>query len=301
MKYDEFIKVIVDELKKHYGDYISIEVRKVLKNNGQYYDGLHITFDANNRITPIINLHHVYDMYSNSGMDIRKCLDWICEVREKDTCDTVMKEFVNTVSNWDSVKDFVYPVLVNKKTNKDYLNEVAFTPFLDMVVTYRIRKNDDSNGEFSVKIGTAMLSGYGISLEQLHEQALSNLEKDSYQFQSIEECVKNMIPLIDLEESEVPINGCTGLYVLNNKSKLYGASAILNKELMKTLVGNKNYFAILSCVHEVVLIVDNDGMDREAINKIITEVMDTAINEEEQLMDHYYYYYGETGEVTLDE
>ncbi len=82
------------------------------------------------------------------------------------------------------------------------------------------------------------------------------------------------------------------MFVLTNKSKVRGASTILNQEAI-TELGKKinvSHFVYLpSSIHESLLIPVDDNASLEIFKKMVTEVNHTAVNEEDRLIDNAYF------------
>ena len=306
MRYEEFKEQLVAEVKKYYGDTAIVTAEDVIKNNGQSYEGLKIMKHSKHQkhqVMPVIQLQHVYERYQQEEMELEQFAKQLCRFLEKEEENPVITAFADKLSQWDKVKEQVYPVLMLTKKNQDLLKSLVTTKFLDMSVIYRICETTEEDGLYSISINPAMLNNYGITVEQLHEQAVKNLKKQDYQFISMESYARQLLQFMGMEEEKylkkdydyVP------MYVLTNENKLYGASGILDKEQLQEFADGKNYFIILSCVHEAILVPDDGGKDKEELNKIIKETYDTVVMEEERLSEHCYYYNGATGEISMDE
>ena len=110
---------------------------------------------------------------------------------------------------------------------------------------------------YSVKITQGILNEYGITREQLHDQAVKNMKKENYQFISMDTYAKQLLQFMGMDEKRWDESRHSPMYVLLNNSKIHGASGILDKELLKEFAGNKNYFIFLSCIHEAIFLQDD--------------------------------------------
>ena len=301
MKYEEFKEKLVDAVKEFYGEDVTVIVEKVLRNNNYSYDGLKIMKEPKDMVVPMIHLNHVYEKYRKEGMELKQCVESVCQLGDEEEQKQIISEFASKLTRWENIKEQVYPVLMLTKKNEELLKRLATTEFLDMSVIYRICKNIENDGMYSININRAMLKDYGITIRQLHEQAVKNLEKGNYQFISMDSYARALIQFMGLDEKTwMEDKEYTPMHILTNDSKIYGASGILDKELMKEFAGDKNYFVILSSMHEAILVPDNGEKDREELNKIIEDTYVNAVYEEDQLSSHFYYYHGTTGKISMD-
>ena len=301
MKYEEFKEKLVNAVKECYGDKVQVMVEKVLKNNSYSYDGLKIMKSPKEKAVPLISVNRMYEKYKEEELELEQCVEQVCQIREEEERNHPMSEFIQKLLKWENIKEQVYPVLVLTDRNEEFLKPLAVTEFLDMSVIYRICENTETDGQYSINIKQAMLENYGITLEQLHEQAVKNLEKENYQFISMDSYARALIQFMGQDEKAwMEDKEYTPMYILTNDSKINGASGILDKELIRNFAGNENYFVILSCVHEAIFVADDGKKDKEELNKIIEDIYTNAVNDEEQLSKHFYYYDGTTGEIVMD-
>ena len=301
MKYEEFKEKLVNAVKECYGDKVQVMVEKVLKNNSYSYDGLKIMKSPKEKAVPLISVNQMYEKYKEEELELEQCVEQVCQIREEEERNHPMSEFIQKLLKWENIKEQVYPVLVLTDRNEEFLKPLAVTEFLDMSIIYRICETTECDGQYSIHIKQAMMQEYGITIKQLHEQAVKNLEKENYQFISMDSYARALIQFMGLDEKTwMEDKEYTPMYILTNDSKIYGASGILDKELVRNFAGNENYFVILSCVHEAIFVADDGKKDKEELNKIIEDVYTNAVNDEEQLSKHFYYYDGTTGEIVMD-
>lgn len=300
MNYEEFKVKLLEEIEKIYGKTAMVKIQKVLKNNGQGYDGLQMLEDSAGWISPIVNVEELYEIYIENGLRIKLCVEWICELLDKTRQDTTLSEFSRDVRTWEGIKEDVYPLLILTENNQELLKTLVSTPMLDMSIIYVISRKKEGREIYSVKITQAILNEYGITGEELHEQALKNMKKDNYRFISMDTYAKQLLQFMGIDEKRWDEHRHSPMFVLMNDSRIHGASGILDKELLKEFAGNKNYFIFLSCIHEAIFLPDDGELEREDVNELVADVYRNAVSEEEQLSNHYYYYYGETDEIVCD-
>ena len=300
MTYEEFKMKLIEELQKWYGNEVKVLVETVLRHNGCSYEGLKIVKTPDEKVTPMIPLDLVYEKFCKENMELQQCVKQVCQLRELEECNSDLNEFIHKLTKWEEIKEQIYPVLVTTEKNETLLKSLAVTQFLDLSVIYRICGESEHNGQYSIKINKSMLKELGITLEQLHEQAIENQKKEGYQFATIETILKKLFPDIETVLGKIEDRKYPEMIILSNRSKCYGAAGVLNKELLREYADGRSFFIILSCVHEAILIPDIGEIDTEWLNNMIEDAYENTVEEEEQLSKHFYYYNGATGEVTLD-
>lgn len=190
-----------------------------------------------------------------------------------------------------SVKDMIYPCLVNKGAFID--NGVVLKKFADDIdISYRMIIDDNS----SCIIKKDMLKIWDISVEELHTLAINNLDKKEYYF---DDMIKTIVEMVDLDEEtkKQMIKEQSGfMYLLSNKNKMYGASNLLNEKTLETIqekIGD--YFIIPSSIHELILLPYNEFAEVSQISRMVREVNDTQVSEDERLTYSVFCYKAESG------
>ena len=139
--------------------------------------------------------------------------------------------------------------------------------------------------------------GDGLTLEETWDMAEFNTFCESTVL-PINEVLSEFGLHVDDEPTE------TAMFILTNHSKVRGASAVLNKELVKTFFEafpDKTIIFIPSSIHEwIVFVGDENVLRKEDINRIVREVNAEYVSYNEQLSDRAYVY-NPIEEVFIDE
>ncbi len=302
MDYREFREKILEELKDFYGNDAYVKIQRIRKNNGVQKYGVVIQFTNNepDSIVPIVYLEELYDYYNNGSMDTEECIGEIINNSEEflKQQEEVKKMSAN-ITDWEHVKHKVYPILLSRKDNKDLLKTLVTIDMLDLLVAYMAREEAVDGKISSIQINNFLFSRYGISKEELHMQALSNVKKDGYEFYEFTGILKNLIkdePFAD----DIKENGCGTkgiMYIMTNTSMFYGTTGILDSKWLREKTDGINYYIIPSSVHELVFVPDNGSISQEDLDEVVQEVNNLMLKDEEKLSDHCYYYDAETGEI----
>ncbi len=83
-----------------------------------------------------------------------------------------MNENYDTIKDYDQMKATLSMEVVSAGRNAELLDKVPHKDLEDMAVVYRFVVGDSENGRGSILITNQLLDSYGISAEQLHEDAL---------------------------------------------------------------------------------------------------------------------------------
>lgn len=121
----------------------------------------------------------------------------------------------------------VYPKVV-ANTNNELIDgqHLVFKEFLDMFVIYYVNIGADNEGTASYNVQEKMIANAGIDMEELHSQAIKNLEKE-VSIKDMQDIIMNIIGITDESEfdfSQVPEEN--QMLVLSKKDSMYGASVI---------------------------------------------------------------------------
>ena len=297
-EFEEFKKRIVEGLQEIYGDDARIETGVALRNNGSKYNGIRIFLKSSgSRVSPTLDLDRLYESFENGIINIEDCIWDICNSRTALSGFKDVERFVENISEWEYVKDDIYPVLLPTEKNQELLGKLVSTPILDLSVVYIIRRGIPGKNIMSIKITQRLMESYEITPEQLHRQAMINMKKDGYEFLDMESLIMEMagmegtIGKQDDAKSE--------MYILTNAARAYGAAGILNKELLQEFAGSRNFIILPSSLHEMIFVPMTDDTDQTFFDEMVKEVNRNEVSVEERLADHSYYYDSQAGEIRM--
>lgn len=154
---------------------------------------------------------------------------------------------------------------------------------MDGVESYLYARVWDRSGEeATIKMRPAMLRISGIEEEEAWRQAEEHTCAESM-IMSLSELITGGEALAVL--NEIP------MYILTNQVTMYGASAILNKKLLKEF-GKKHHvdkvLVLPSSIQEVLLIPYEESLDLEYYSELVREVNQNEVDPIQQLADQAY-------------
>lgn len=160
-----------------------------------------------------------------------------------------------------------------------------------MFVIYYVNIGADNEGTASYNVQEKMIANAGIDMEELHSQAIKNLEKE-VSIKDMQDIIMNIIGITDESEfdfSQVPEEN--QMLVLSKKDSMYGAAVILCASVLEKLDSfwNGEFVILPSSVHECIS-VRSDGFTLQEMKEMVMEINDTEVSPEDRLTDSVYVY-----------
>ncbi len=113
MEYGDFKEEVLRELGDFYGSDATVTVSEVVKNNDVRLDGINISFQADQRIMPVLYLNGFYEQYADDVKSIPEIVEEIVDLRERGNDPGFDIDEITSLTKWDKIKDEVYPVLLS--------------------------------------------------------------------------------------------------------------------------------------------------------------------------------------------
>ncbi|MEY8522378.1 hypothetical protein D7X98_11190 [bacterium 1XD8-76] len=316
MNYSQFIIKMKENLQEKLGMQVKVETIDVPKNNGIVLQGITIRRPGE-RIVPTIYLESFYEDYLE-GRDLEDILEDFIEIYEEQ--ETECFPDFDFYQDYEKVKKKLAVKLINKKKNKKMLAEMPYMDYLDMAIVFYCFVERGVPGTAAILVKNAHMEKWGVSLEKLYEDALSNAESIlPGRIRTMEELLSKLLLEEDVPKWEWPGKeqgdfpklegfaeenaepGGTPLLVLTNEKRYLGASCILYRGLLekfaKSLGGN--FYILPSSVHEVILLPENRIKSAENLLQVVMDVNRMQLAPEEVLSDTVYYYDRETGKISI--
>lgn len=302
MEYKDFIEQVKDKIQdflpEKFAD-ATVEIAQAIKNNDCIMDGLTIKTEENNAV-PVVYLNPYFE-HIQQGIDLYDVLAQIAETYQARSID--YDTDLSKITDYDSIKDKIVCKLINGEANEGFLQGKPYTQIEDLAAVYQILLDKSAEGTASVTITDSLMKTYGVTADELHSQALENMEKQPYVFKGISEIVEAiMYETIPLEpnmnrnetgESSLQMaeDMQDTIFVLTNDTMLNGAAEILNDKTRQEIAEKiGDFYVIPSCIHETIIIPKDAGMGLDELEHMVQEVNYTQVAPEERLSDHVYEY-----------
>lgn len=291
MNFNEFTDSIVGLLKQKIGDSCTITVKEVLKNNDVRMTGIVIT-KGSDGISPTIYLDGFYAQYQDVD-PLEKVAEEIMGLYKSHI--PYVKLDMEFFKDFSLVESRIFHKVINHEMNLELLKDVPHFRWHDLAVVFYYSMDRVISGAASILIHNCHLDIWKQTAEKIYLIAQRNMK------QKMPERLIPMQKLMDELREEGVETEETGLklYVLTNREKLYGASAMLYSEKMKGLADRLGSdLLILPCsTHEVLLLPDDCDHDYEPYKKMVHAVNTTQVDPEEILSFNLYRYDRDKAEI----
>jgi len=301
MNYEEFKEYVTKAIKEHYED--AEIILNVVHKNQQKLDGLSVR-RINEAVSPTIYLNGFYEEYKRDEITLLEIINKIILLNDEN--DTPNVDY-KSITSLEASKERIYPRVVGIEGNDEYLSDKPHMKFADsLAIIYYVDLSNDSSYNMSTIVSDSLLKGYGISLNKLHEIAISNLKNETPVLRDMNDVIteimaERIMTMSNCSKEEATMQAksmnCFAsdglMYVLSNKRNMYGASVILNEEFMQT-VSEKlggNYFILPSSVHECILVpTSHKEHSTEDFEEMIRSVNSSEVAPQDKLSDHLFYF-----------
>ena len=283
LPYEEFKPLILKLVSASLGADASATVRRFQRNNGTALDGIVVRHDGDDA-APVIYLDGYYESFLNGESPeilAKRILETAGSARES------RPETVPGLSDFGNVRDRVVFRLVSAEKNADRLEEVPHVPFLDLAVTFHVLLSLDDGYDTSFMIQNEHMDAWKTDPRELYSLALSNTPRLlGWDMKNL----KDVLALLGAPDAEGDKAGDFPLYVLTNKTKVHGASAVLYEGLLPRIADEigDDLWILPSSVHETLLVPKSACPDALELSLMIREVNKTQVPEEDVLSDHPY-------------
>lgn len=304
MEYQEFKNCMVKKLKDFYGNDADVHLLKVRKTNGIDYEGIFVEIEREKTwISPIVWLETLYGRFESGRASLDRCVGMIVDAQRETDPDPEMKATTRFM-DWEISKNHVYPVLCRGGENGNLPNNMLCRQVLDLSCYFILRMPVSPELFITTKVTKYILRMFKVSEEVLYRQALANMEKGGYLVKELREIINEMLKEHKMDGKDgiaepLPVEEMEPekLRMVTNRVRLFGAAAMLDRELMKKVSGGKDMFILPSSIHEVMVLEASDKVEQNELDEMVREVNAICVDRDEQLSDHAYFYDASKGEI----
>jgi len=297
--YEEFQTILAERVQAKLDEHITVNITDVVKNNGIVLRGM--TFSGQGEtISPTIYLEQFYEAYL-SGCDWGEIVDHIVDTFHLGAKKEIFD--VQSFLDFDKAKEKIVFKLINYEKNKKLLEQIPHRRFLDLAVVYYYLLSNEAVENATILIYNNHLEIWGITPEELDEIAQKNTPLLlNAELRSITDVLTELLRQKEIDTSflnEEPGDDNSGMYVLSNRTKIFGAAVMLYSEVLKQFAERKktDLFILPSSVHEVIIIPKENGMEWKKLQEMVIEVNETQVEDTEVLSDSVYCYSREKDEL----
>lgn len=197
---------------------------------------------------------------------------------------------VADLTNYEEMKHKLSMQVVSADRNAEMLEKVPHEQMEDMAVVYRLVLSEGKDESSTVLVTNDLMEQFGITHEQLHEDAMVNApEIRPAQIRGMTETMNElmgpgMVPEIDPADEM--------MFVAGVPNQMNGAGVIAYPNFFEDAAEKLggDYFVLPSSIHEVLLVKDTGEMNARDLEAMVREVNATEVAPDERLTDHVYHY-----------
>lgn len=294
MEYQEFVRVIQGELNRQLKGGVKVDLYKAVKNNGKKKEGLIIHTPGAN-VSPTIYLEEFYEEFEK-GRELEELIKEILGFYEKVKCITCRD--VAELEDYGNIRSRIAMKLVNREKNKELMKLVPHREFLDLALVFYVLLGITEDGSTTMQVYNEHLSRWGICEREIWEDAKKNamalLPAQLFTMRGILEADK------DTEAQDKYCGDLLGgksmerdsMYVLSNTMQNLGAACIAYPGVLEMIgdILEEDYYILPSSIHEIVIVPASESLTPEEMDKMVAEINEAHVLEEEVLSNHAYFY-----------
>ena len=280
MSFEEFTAWVSSNIRREMpAEYLDAEVKTAdFRKLGNCYKGLYLSMPGV-RSSPAVDLELCYREYAK-GFDKDLLLGQIALALQ------IQNRYFDPDSllEYEDVRDKLFIRVSNAEKNRELLKLVPHIRALDLAVSCHVFADDGRGGFGSTMVTNEMLASYGVSQEQLFEDAAAS---GTLLFPAELSRIGDILSETDSARDD----GCR-LLVLTNRRRTLGASALFYPGIMEMISGHigGGYYVLPSSVHEVLILPDEGLCDAADLRDLVTAVNSSVLDPGEFLSDNVYYY-----------
>lgn len=298
MSYEEFAEKISREVSRKIGDKARTEIHTIAKANQPEYKSL-LIHKKDKNAAPAVNLEPFYKLFLDNR-SISELADKIIEFSHEKELD--LKFDGEDFFNYEKAREHIVCRLIDYEKNKELLNTVPYTRFLNMTMVYYYELDCSEDEDACILIKLSHLNVWNVSQEQLHNTAVLNTKvKYPYKFTGIAEMLFGMpgffMPVPQTDD-EMPI------YVLTNKNNYFGAVNICFQEVLEEVSKKTegDFYVFPSSIHKVVIVPCSclKSGNTSRLLEIVININRECVPDEEVLCNTVYRYYSKDGALRAE-
>ena len=282
MNFNEFTDEVVALLKEKTGNTCTVTVTEVLKNNNVRLTGIVIKEETCS-IAPTVYLEGPYKRYQE-GISLEVIAEEIRDEYEKYAHNLQLD--MDFFKDFSQVKGGIFHKVINYEKNKELLKDVPYIKWHDLVVVFYYAMEEAVFGKATILLHNSHLAMWGQTVDEIYRIAQQNMKQKMPELLvSMKELMEELAG-IEVDETIQP------LYMLSNREKMFGASAMLYSEKIKGLADRlgSDLLILPSSTHEVLLLPEQRDQRYDFYRQMVKEVNTTQVDPEEILSFNLYRY-----------
>lgn len=288
---EELKESVTEILHDRYGMDATVEARTMEKMN-ETYDALTVK-PEDSQIGVNLNTNALYKEYEK-GISFECIASKAAEIAEN-ALNSRPDFDIDSFKDYSRMKETLTMEVVSAERNAELLQTVPHKNIEDMAVVYRFEITTNVEGRSSILVTNNMLEQYGITADQLHEDALRNApEIKPVVIEGMAQVLAKQMGVDNVEMLglNVPPEQ-EQIFVASVEGYVHGAGVIAYQNFMEQAserVGGESFFILPSSIHEILIVPDNGLMSLEHLENMVKEVNASVVDPSEKLTDNVYHY-----------
>jgi hypothetical protein len=197
-------------------------------------------------------------------------------------------------SYYEAVRSQIIMRLVNYDKNKEILQDCPYIRFHDLAISFRWLAHQDEIGISTALISNKEMERWGISLDQLYEDAVVNTER-------IFPVQINRLKDVMETKGMLSEGGEFDLYLMTNNQGINGATCILYNNVLRDFarIHKTSFYLLPSSIHEMMICFTDEQISEEMLLSLVKEANHLVVTMGEVLSDNIYYYDAKKDELSM--
>lgn len=258
------------------------ELHEVIKN-GVSMKG--IVIRSNDPMTPILYTDDLIEMAEDCGQGVEEVADVLIKKYEQQKD---IEIDVNQLMSRETILSHIY-IGIQKESNEKIEKKPREFEGLE---TYLYVEHSTKGRNYSLKLSQQIMEAINLRSDEAWQHAERNTFADGEtQIQNVASMLSGMGYISD-EAAEAELESdFPQLYVVTNRAKYRGASAILDKTVLKEFGKKHNIKKLVvlpSSIHEMLIMPYNDSINMNDLSFMVADVNANQVEPEERLTDRAY-------------
>ena len=302
LSYNEFTQKMKEEVQNRFGDGYEVLMHEVRKTNLGLTETLIILQkpEGENRISPQFYLRPMYQRYRN-GTDMENLVEeLICAYADsKEKAGNIMTD-AGDIHDYERYRGRIYFRLINTEKNRILLEDVPHFEILDLSMVFYILISEEMDGVSSVMIQNNLLKIWELSPDDVKKQASVNTPKlFPAVVKTLGAVMKSFFAGMGQEKTKPESKDmfpnepdADEIFILSNSKMVNGFATVLYSGELKAVSERvkKDLYVLPSSVHEALLLPADSSVSERELCKMVREINETVVSEEEVMSEQAYYY-----------
>ena len=292
MEFNEFREKVKEALPDFLTDDLrNAEIKDIAVNKlqGESYAGISVTPEGS-RVGVSINLKDAFLDYQ-TGDQFTVVMNRLADMLVGTLGERERYDF-GFLSDYSAVKGMLTMEVVGKDQNGEMLQSVPHQEIEDLAIVYRIDLGETKNGNATVLITNEMMRNYGLTPEQLHQDALDAAKYTmKYSIRSIDEVFMQMVQNTEEKQDQTAIFS-NPMYIATTKQDMFGAGVLAVPSFFEDAAEklDGNFYVLPASLHVIFLLPDRFAPEFQLLKEMVQEVNANEVDPKDRLSDNVYHY-----------